>query len=208
MLKMGVLVSGGGTNLQAIIDKLEDGYIKNCSIETVVSSKKGVYALERAKNHGISGVCIARKDYDTIEEYDNALINHFRECGVELIVMAGFLSILGENFVKAFKNKIINIHPALIPAFCGKGYYGIIPHEKVLEYGVKVTGATVHYVELEADSGPIILQKAVCVKDDDTAETLQKRVMEEAEWEILPEAIKLISEGRIAIEGRRVKILN
>ncbi len=206
MLKIGVLVSGGGTNLQALIDKIEEGYIEDCSIVTVVSSKEGVYALERAKKHGILTTCIARKDYADIKEYDEALIKHFEEHKVDLIVMAGFLSILGETFVKRFKGRIINIHPSLIPSFCGKGYYGITPHKKALEYGVKVTGATVHFVELEADSGPIILQKAVYIKDDDTPETLQKRVMEEAEWEILPKAVKLISQGKISLDGRRVKI--
>ncbi|HOM02949.1 MAG TPA: phosphoribosylglycinamide formyltransferase [Acetivibrio sp.] len=206
MLRIGVLVSGGGTNLQAIIDKIESGYIKNCSIVTVVSSKPNVYALERAKKHNIPAVCIARKDYASVHEYGEALIEHFERCEVDLVVMAGFLSILGENFVKRFENKIINIHPSLIPAFCGKGYYGIIPHQKALEYGVKVTGATVHFVELEADSGPIILQKAVYINDDDTPETLQKRVMEEAEWEILPEAIKLFAEEKLVVEGRKVRI--
>ncbi|MDQ2087376.1 phosphoribosylglycinamide formyltransferase [Herbivorax sp. ANBcel31] len=206
MLRIGVLVSGGGTNLQALIDRVEDGYIKECSIVTVVSSKKEVYALERAENHGISATCIARKDYSDVSEYDEALIKHFEDSDVDLIVMAGFLSILGEKFVKHFKGSIINIHPSLIPSFCGKGYYGIIPHRKALEYGVKVTGATVHFVELEADSGPIILQKAVYVEDDDTPEKLQKRVMKEAEWDILPKAVKLISEKKLLVEGRRVKI--
>lgn len=206
MLKIGVLVSGGGTNLQAIIDKIESGYIKNCSIVTVVSSKPDVYALERAQKHGIPGVCIARKSFASVDEYGEALIRHFESFDVGLVVMAGFLSILGENFVKRFEGKIINIHPALIPAFSGKGYYGIIPHQKALEYGVKVSGATVHFVELEADEGPIILQKAVYIKDDDTPETLQKRVMEEAEWDILPEAIKLFSEERLVVEGRKVSI--
>jgi phosphoribosylglycinamide formyltransferase-1 len=206
MLKIGVLVSGGGTNLQAIIDKIENGYINNCSIATVVSSKQGVYALERAKKHDIPAVCIARKDYASVYEYGEALIRHFESFSVDLVVMAGFLSILEENFVKRYQNRIINIHPALIPSFCGKGYYGIIPHQKALEYGVKVTGATVHFVDVEADSGPIILQKAVYIKDDDTPETLQKRVMEEAEWDILPEAIKLFSEGRLETEGRKVRI--
>lgn len=206
MLKVGVLVSGGGTNLQALIDRIEDGYIENCSIVTVVSSKEDVYALERAKNHGILAKCIAKKNYKDIKEYDEALIKYFEEYQVDLIVMAGFLSILGETFVRHFKGKIINIHPSLIPSFCGKGYYGITPHKKALEYGVKVTGATVHFVELEADSGPIILQKAVYVKDDDTPETLQKRVMEEAEWEILPKAVRLISQGKIIVDGRQVKI--
>jgi len=207
MLKLGVLVSGGGTNLQAIIDKIESGYIENCKIVTVVSSKPGVYALERAKNHNIPTVCIAKKTFSSIEEYDNALIEHFEKYEVELIVLAGFLSILGEGFNKRFGGRVINVHPALIPSFCGKGYYGIVPHQKALEYGVKVTGATVHFVELETDGGPIILQKAVYINDEDTPETLQKRVMEEAEWDILPQAIKLIAAGRIVVEGRKVRIL-
>lgn len=207
MLKIGVLVSGGGTNLQAIIDKVESGYLSNCTITTVVSSRPGTYALERARKHNIEGVCIARKSFDTIEEYDLALISHLESRGVDLVVMAGFLSILGETFTKTFEGRIINVHPALIPSFCGKGYYGLTPHVKALEYGVKVTGATVHFVELEADAGPIILQKAVYIQEDDTPETLQKRVMEEAEWDILPKAIKLISENKVIIEGRRVKIL-
>jgi len=206
MLKIGVLVSGGGTNLQAIIDKIENGQLKNCSIETVVSSKPGAYALKRAEKHGIPCACIQRKDYMSQDEYDDALLNHFEKYDVGLIVMAGFLSMAGEKFVNSYKNKIMNIHPSLIPSFCGKGYYGIIPHEKALEYGVKVTGATVHFVDLDYDSGPIILQKAVHVHDDDTPETLQKRVMEEAEWVILPEAIRLFSEGRITVEGRKVRI--
>lgn len=206
MLKIGVLVSGGGTNLQAIIDRVENGYLKNCSIVTVVSSRAGVFALERANKHHIPAVCIARKCFDSIEQYDDALIEHFSKMEVDLVVMAGFLSILGERFTKKYLNSIINVHPALIPSFCGKGFYGIVPHEKALAYGVKVTGATVHFVELEADAGPIILQKAVYIKNEDTPETLQKRVMEEAEWEILSEAIKLFSEGRLEIEGRTVRI--
>jgi phosphoribosylglycinamide formyltransferase 1 len=206
MLNIGVLVSGGGTNLQAVIDRIENGYIKNCNIVTVVSSRPDVYALERARKHGIPTECIARKSFAYVEEYGNALVNHFENCNVDLVVMAGFLSILGEGFIKRFQNRIINIHPSLIPSFCGRGYYGIIPHQKALEYGVKVTGATVHFVEIEADSGPIILQKAVEIWDEDTPETLQKRVMEEAEWDILPKAIKLFAEGRLIVEGRRVKI--
>lgn len=207
MLKVGVLVSGGGSNLQAIIDKIENGYIKNVIIATVVSSKPDAYALERAKNHGIPGTCISKMAFGNIDQYDEALIKHFDEHGVELIVMAGFMSILGERFNKHFANRVINIHPSLIPAFCGKGFYGIIPHEHVLISGLKVTGATVHFVELEADAGPIILQKAVCVEDNDTPETLQRRVMEQAEWEILPEAIKLFAENRLLIEGKKVKIV-
>lgn len=207
MLKIGVLVSGGGTNLQAIINKIEDGYLHNCSIELVIASRQNAYALERANKHGIPAVCLARKEYSSIEDYDEALIRHFSDHGVELIVMAGFLSMVGSKFNNAFKNRIINIHPSLIPSFCGKGFYGIVPHQKALEYGVKVTGATVHFVELEYDSGPVILQKAVYINEDDTPETLQRRVMEEAEWEILPEAVKLFSEGRLVVEGRKVKIL-
>lgn len=206
MLKIGVMVSGGGTNLQAIIDSIESGYLKDCSIVTVISSRDDTYALKRAERHNIPSVCIPRKNYSTLEEYDDALIAHLKEYNVDLVVMAGYLSIVGEKFINEFNNRIINVHPSLIPAFCGKGYYGIIPHEKALEYGVKVTGATVHFVTLEPDAGPIILQKAIYVKEDDTPETLQKRVMQEAEWEILPEAIKLFSEGRLIIEGRKVRI--
>lgn len=207
MLRIGVLVSGGGSNLQAIIDKIENGYIKDVQIVTVVSSKPGVYALERASKHGINSTVISRKSFDNIDDYDQALIDHFKEYNVGLVVMAGFLSILGERFNKYFNGRVINVHPSLIPAFCGKGFYGIIPHRCVLEAGVKVTGATVHFVELEADSGPIILQKAVYVEDNDTPESLQKRVMEQAEWEILPEAIKLFAENRLVIEGNRVRIV-
>ncbi len=207
MLRIGVLVSGGGSNLQAIIDKLESGYIKDAAIVTVVSSKADAYALQRAKNHDIEGVCISRKSFQSMDEYDEALIRHFREQSVDLVVMAGFLSILGERFTRYYTDRVINIHPSLIPAFCGKGFYGIIPHRHVIEAGVKVTGATVHFVELEADAGPIILQKAVNVEYDDTPETLQKRVMEQAEWELLPEAIKLYAENRLVIEGRRVRII-
>lgn len=207
MLNVGILVSGGGSNLQAIIDKVESGYIKNVKIVTVVSSRPDAYALERAKQHGIKGICISRKTFNNIEEYDEALISHFKAFEVDLVVMAGFLSILGERFTRAYEGRVINIHPALIPSFCGKGFYGIIPHQKVLESGVKVTGATVHFVELEADAGPIILQKAVYVQEDDTPEILQKRVMEQAEWEILPEAVRLFAENRLVVEGRRVKII-
>jgi phosphoribosylglycinamide formyltransferase 1 len=207
MLNIGVLVSGGGSNLQAIIDKLESGYIKNAKIVTVVSSKPDVYALQRAKKYSIGSTCISRKTFSNMGDYDEALIQHFQENNIDLVVMAGFLSILGESFVKKYTNRVINVHPSLIPAFCGKGYYGIIPHQRVLEAGVKVTGATVHFVELETDTGPIILQKAVYVEDEDTPEILQKRVMEQAEWEILPEAIKLFAENRLVIEGKRVKIV-
>jgi phosphoribosylglycinamide formyltransferase-1 len=206
MLRLGIMVSGGGTNLQAIIDKIKSGYLENCKIVTVVSSRPGAYALERAARHNIPAVCISKKSFSSPEEYDRALLDHFNGCDVDLVVLAGFLSMLGENFVREYRNRIINIHPSLIPAFCGKGFYGIIPHQKALEYGVKVTGATVHFVDFDYDTGPIILQKAVEVKDDDTPETLQLRVMEQAEWELLPKAIKLYSEGRISIDGRKVTI--
>lgn len=204
MLKLGILVSGGGSNLQSIIDNIKSGYLNKCKIVTVVGSKKGIYALERAAQNDIPAKVISRKQFSSLEEYDKELSAYLKSYDVDLVVMAGFLSILGENFVKDFQNRIINVHPSLIPAFCGKGYYGIIPHEKALEYGVKVTGATVHFVELETDSGPIIMQKAVEIKMDDTPETLQRRVMEEAEWHILPESIKLISENGIRVEGRKV----
>lgn len=206
MLRIGVLVSGGGTNLQAIIDRIENGSVGNCAIATVVSSKPGVYALERAAKHNIPARVISTKEYASLDAYDEALADHMTSCGVDLVVMAGFLSILGEKFVNRFQHRIINVHPSLIPSFCGKGYYGIIPHQKALEYGVKVTGATVHFVELETDAGPIILQKAVEILEEDNPETLQQRVMEQAEWEILPEAIRLYAEGRLQVEGRRVKI--
>lgn len=207
MLRLGILVSGGGTNLQSIIDKIGSGYLDGCTIATVVSSKPGVYALERAAKHGIPSACISRREFTDMNDYDEALISHFKKYEIELVVLAGFLSMLGEGFINIYRDRIINVHPALIPSFCGKGYYGIVPHRKALEYGVKVTGATVHFVDLEYDSGPIILQKAVDVLDDDTPESLQQRVMEQAEWVLLPKAIKLFSEGRLVIEGRKIRIL-
>lgn len=206
MLNIGVMVSGGGTNLQAILDRIEDGTLSDCSVVTVVSSREGVFALERAKKYKINSTVISKKNFNSIDEYDQALIRHMRNHKVQLVVLAGFLSLLGENFVQEYKNSIINIHPSLIPSFCGKGYYGIIPHQKALEYGVKITGATVHFVEPEYDSGPIILQKAIEVLPDDTPETLQKRVMEQCEWKLLPEAIRLFSQGRLSVEGRKVII--
>ncbi len=207
MLRIGVMVSGGGTNLQAILDRMADGLLPNCQIVTVVASKPGVHALERAQKSAIPTAVISKKDFDSIETYDEALIAHMKAYNVELVVLAGFLSLLGEKFVKTYQNAIINVHPSLIPAFCGQGYYGIIPHVKALEFGVKVTGATVHFVEPEYDSGPIIFQKAVEIIEGDTPEILQRRVMEQAEWELLPEAIRLFSEGRLKIEGRLVRIL-
>lgn len=206
MLNIGVMVSGGGTNLQAILDRIEDGTLSDCSVVTVISSREGVFALERAKKYKINSTVISRKNFNSIDEYDQALIRHMRNHKVQLVVLAGFLSLLGERFVQEYKNSIINVHPSLIPSFCGKGYYGIIPHQKALEYGVKITGATVHFVEPEYDSGPIILQKAIEVLPDDTPETLQKRVMEQCDWKLLPEAIRLFSQGRLSVEGRKVII--
>jgi len=206
MLNIGVMVSGSGTNLQAILNRIDDGMLKHCCVATVVGSKEGIYALERAEKKGIPAAVISRKSFQSVDDYDKALIAHMKKYDVKLVVLAGFLSLLGDGFVKTYENAILNIHPSLIPSFCGKGYYGIVPHQKALEYGVKITGATVQFVELEYDSGPIILQKPVAVLPDDTPETLQKRVMEQAEWTILPEAIRLFSEGRLKVDGRKVII--
>ncbi|MEA4815397.1 MAG: phosphoribosylglycinamide formyltransferase [Lachnospiraceae bacterium] len=205
MFKIGVLVSGGGTNLQAIIDEINCGKLPGVEIATVVSSKKDAYALERAENAGINGTYIEKKAYESSAKYEKALIKHFQSFDVELIVLAGFLVVLGETFINAYENRIINIHPALIPSFCGDGFYGLKVHEAVLEKGVKVTGATVHFVTKETDAGPIILQKAVYINEDDDAKSLQRRVMEEAEWVILPEAIRLIAGGKIKITGNIVR---
>lgn len=204
MLNIGVLVSGGGTNLQAIIDKIESGYLSECKIVTVVSSNEKAYAITRAKQHNIPATCLLLRSYSSVAEYDNALITHLNSYNVDLVVLAGFMTILGRDFVQSFKNRIINVHPSLIPAFCGKGYYGLKPHCAAIEYGVKISGATVHFVDDGTDTGPIILQKAVVVKQDDTPEELQRRVMEEAEWQILPEAIRLISEGRVKVVNSKV----
>ena len=205
MLKIGVLVSGGGTNLQAIMDAIETQGI-NAEIVSVVSSNPNAYALERAKNKNIEAICMRKRDYENTQAYDKALAEHFKSRGVGLVVLAGFMTILGETFVNEFENKIMNIHPALIPSFCGDGFYGLHVHEAVLEKGVKITGATVHFVSPITDGGPIILQKAVEVLDDDTPETLQKRVMEQAEWVIFPQAIKLFADGKLHIENNKVYI--
>lgn len=205
MLKIGVLVSGGGTNLQAIINSIESGFIDNAEIVTVVSNKKDAYALERAKKHNIETAWISKKQFSNNDEYQDALIEHFKSKNVGLVVMAGFMVILGSKFINAFENKIINIHPSLIPSFCGEGFYGLKVHEAALAKGVKVTGATVHFVDSGADTGPIILQKPVLVKDGDTPEVLQKRVMEEAEWVIFPEAIKLFADGKLVVENNIVR---
>ncbi len=201
-----VLVSGGGTNLQALIDCQKSGMLGESEITLVVASKPGVFALERAASAGIKGAVLARKDYEDIASYSKALTETLVNADIDLVVLAGFLTIIDEQVYEAFPNKIINVHPALIPSFCGKGYYGLHVHEAALEKGVKVSGATVHFVTPECDAGPIILQKAVEVKQDDTPETLQKRIMEEAEWKILPEAVKLFCEDRITVENEIVKI--
>ena len=196
-MKIAVLVSGGGTNLQAIIDAIASGKITNTEIALVISNKEGAYALKRAEQAGIKGTVISPKQYANKEAYSQDMIKTIRDAGCELIVLAGFLVVLPESFVNAFEGKIINIHPSLIPSFCGDGFYGLKVHEKALERGVKVTGATVHYVDSGTDTGPIINQKAVYIKPDDTPETLQRRVMEEAEWVILPKAIDDIANHRI-----------
>ena len=196
-MKIAVLVSGGGTNLQAIIDAIASGKITNTEIALVISNKEGAYALKRAEQAGIKGTVISPKQYADKEAYSQDMIKTIKDAGCELIVLAGFLVVLPESFVNAFEGKIINIHPSLIPSFCGDGFYGLKVHEKALERGVKVTGATVHYVDSGTDTGPIIDQKAVYIKPDDTPETLQRRVMEEAEWVILPKAIDDIANHRI-----------
>ena len=204
--RIAVLVSGGGTNLQALIDAEKNGMFGESKIALVLASKPGVYALERAKNNGIDSCVLNRKEYADIKEYSRALADALLAANIDLVVLAGFLTIIDEQVYEAFPNRIINVHPALIPSFCGKGYYGLRVHEAALEKGVKVSGATVHIVTPECDAGPIILQKAVEVKQDDTPETLQRRIMEEAEWKILPEAVKLFCNGRITVKNDKVYI--
>ena len=204
--KIAVLVSGGGTNLQALIDAEERGELGNGKITLVIASKPGVYALERAKNHGIASKVLARKEYDSIAAYSKALADTLEAAEIDLVVLAGFLTIFDEQVYERFPNRILNVHPALIPSFCGKGFYGLHVHEAALEKGVRVSGATVHIVTPECDAGPIVLQKAVEVKQDDTPEILQKRIMEEAEWKILPEAVKLFCEDRITVKENKVYI--
>ncbi len=197
--KITVLVSGGGTNLQALIDAQKEGRLGDGEITCVISSKADAYALERARANGIKTRTLIRKDFADIETYSIAMKNALVEEEADLVVYAGFMTILDHNVCDAFKNKMINVHPALIPSFCGKGFYGLNVHKAALEKGVKVSGATVHFVTAECDAGPIILQKAVEVKENDTPETLQKRIMEEAEWKILPLAVKLITEGKVSV---------
>jgi phosphoribosylglycinamide formyltransferase-1 len=207
MLKIAVLVSGGGTNLQAIIDALAEGRITNAKIVRVISNKKDAYALERAQKAGIPAQTVCRSDHPDKESFDGALIKAIDDAGADLVVLAGFLVVLPGELTEKYAGRIINIHPSLIRSFCGKGYYGLKVHEEALKRGVKVTGATVHFVDAGCDTGPIIMQKAVCIEDNDTPEVLQKRVMEQAEWVILPEAIDDIANGRIAVDssGRVVR---
>ena len=207
MKNIAVLVSGGGTNLQALIDAQGRGELVNGRIAAVIASKPGVYALERAVAAGIPGYVVARKDYPSSRDMTVALVEKLRSLDIDLVVLAGFMTILTEEMVHAFPNAILNVHPALIPSFCGPGYYGLYVHEKALEYGVKLSGATVHFVSEECDGGPIILQKAVPVEEGDTPETLQRRIMEQAEWVLLPQAVSLFCQGRLRVEGRVVRIL-
>lgn len=204
--RIAVLVSGGGTNLQALIDAQARGEIGNGEIVLCIASKPGVYALERAKAANIEAKVIARCDYASIADYSKALADTMTEAHIDLVVLAGFLTIIDEQVYNAFPNRILNVHPALIPSFCGKGFYGLHVHEAALEKGVKVSGATVHIVTPECDAGPIVLQKAVEVKEGDTPETLQRRIMEEAEWKILPEAVRLFCDGKITVENNKVHI--
>lgn len=206
MLKMAVLVSGGGTNLQAIIDGIDQGTITNARIEVVISNNANAYALERAKNHGIEAKCVSPKNFADREAFNQALLETIQAYQVDLVVLAGCLVVIPKCMVDAYPNKIINIHPALIPSFCGTGYYGLKVHEGVLARGVKVTGATVHFVDAGTDTGPIILQKAVEVQQSDTPEVLQRRVMEQAEWIIMPKAIDLIANGKVEVVDGLVKI--
>lgn len=206
MLKIAVLVSGGGTNLQAIMDGIENGTISNTKIEVVISNNKNAYALERARQKGIEALCISPKDYESRTEFNREFLERLDKYEVDLVVLAGFLVVIPEEMITKYRNRIINIHPSLIPSFCGTGYYGLRVHEAALERGVKITGATVHFVDEGTDTGPIILQKAVAVEPEDTPEVLQRRVMEQAEWKILPEAINLIANGKVSVEDGHVKI--
>ena len=206
-MRIAVCVSGGGTNLQAIIDKIGSGEIHNTEIAVVFSNNKNAYALERAAKAGIEGVCISPRDYETRDEFNKAFLEKLDSYNVDLVVLAGFLVVIPPEMIRKYVNRIINIHPSLIPSFCGTGYYGLKVHEGALARGVKVTGATCHFVDEGTDTGPIILQKAVEVLDDDTPETLQRRVMEQAEWIIMPRAIDLIARNRIEVVDGKVKIL-
>ena len=206
MLNVVVLVSGGGTNLQAIIDAVESGAVTNTKVTGVISNNKNAYALERAKNHGIQGICISPKEYASREEFNEKFMETVDELKPDLIVLAGFLVVIPSAMIEKYRNRIINIHPSLIPSFCGTGFYGLKVHEAALARGVKVVGATVHFVDEGTDTGPIILQKAVEVQQGDTPEMLQRRVMEQAEWKILPQAINLIANGKVRVENGKVNI--
>ena len=206
MLKVAVLVSGGGTNLQAIIDAVESGAITNTKLVGVISNNKNAFALTRAGNHQIPAQCVSPKDFETREEFNRVFLEKVNELDADLIVLAGFLVVIPEAMIRAYKNRIINIHPSLIPSFCGTGFYGLKVHEAALARGVKVVGATVHFVDEGTDTGPIILQKAVDVEEGDTPEILQKRVMEQAEWKILPQAIDLIANDKVQVVDGKVRI--
>ena len=206
MLKIAVLVSGGGTNLQAIIDKIAEGVITNTEIAVVISNNKNAYALERAKQAGIEAVCVSPKDYENREQFNQEFLKTLDSYQVDLVVLAGFLVVIPPAMIQKYENRIINIHPSLIPSFCGTGYYGLKVHEGALARGVKVTGATVHFVDEGTDTGPIILQKAVEVQNGDTPEILQRRVMEQAEWKILPRAIHLIANGKVTVKDKKAVV--
>lgn len=206
MFKIVVCVSGGGTNLQAIIDGIEHGGIANVQIARVISNNRNAYALERAKRAGIDAVCVSPRDYADRDAFNEALTREVDAVSPDLVVLAGFLVKIPPQLIRKYENRIINIHPSLIPSFCGTGYYGLKVHEAVLARGVKITGATVHFVDEGTDTGPIIMQKPVAVREDDTPEVLQRRVMEEAEWVILPWSLNLIANGRVTVEDGRVRI--
>ena len=206
MLRLAFLVSGGGTNLQAIMDSIQNGTITNAEIVTVISNNAGAYALERAKAYGAESLLLSPKDFDTREEFNQKLLETLKERDIDLVVLAGYLVVVPPCVIQEYENRIINIHPSLIPSFCGTGCYGLHVHEKALARGVKVSGATVHFVDEGTDTGPIILQKPVMVQQGDTPEILQKRIMEEAEWVIMPKAIDLIANGKVHVDGRTVTI--
>ena len=206
MTRIAVLVSGGGTNLQALIDAQRHAALKQGMLSAVISSSPSAYALERAKKANIPTYVVDRKGYSSNEEMTHELTSLLQELNIGLVVLAGFMYVLTDEIIQAFPNAIINVHPALIPSFCGEGAYGLHVHEKALDYGVKLSGATVHFVNQDCDGGPIILQKAVAVEDNDTPQTLQRRIMEQAEWKLLPRAVELLAEGRLIVEEHRVKI--
>lgn len=206
MLKLAVLVSGGGTNLQAIMDSIDDGRITNAEIRVVISNNAGAYALTRAEKYGVEALLLSPKSFDTREEFNQKLLEALKKREIDLVVLAGYLVVVPPCVIEEYENRIINIHPSLIPSFCGTGCYGLHVHEKALARGVRVSGATVHFVDEGTDTGPILLQKPVMVEQDDTPEVLQRRIMEQAEWVILPKAIDLIANGKVHVDGRKVTI--